>query len=84
MANVNDNAESAKSQNAKILEYLNNGNTLTALEALKMFGCMRLASRIIDLRESVVSINKKKVGLANGKYVTQYSIDEYKQTSPLL
>ena len=75
MTNVNDNAESAKSQNAKILEYLNNGNTLTALEALKMFGCMRLASRIFDLRESGVFISKKKVCLANGKYVTQYSID---------
>ena len=74
MANVNDNAESAKSQNKMILEHLNNGNTITALEALRMFGCMRLASRIFDLRERGISINKKRVCLSNGKYVTQYSL----------
>ena len=45
------NEESNASQCAKILAYLKKGLTLTSLEALKLFGCMRLASRIHDLRE---------------------------------
>jgi hypothetical protein len=37
-------------QTQKILNYLNTGKRLTAIEALKKFGCFRLAARIADLR----------------------------------
>lgn len=37
-------------QTQKIYEYLKSGNKLTALEALQMFGCLRLAARIAELR----------------------------------
>ena len=39
------------SQNIAILEYLKSGHTLTGLEALKLFGTMKLASRISELRD---------------------------------
>lgn len=37
-------------QAQRILIYLKTGKTLTPLEALKKFGCFRLAARISDLR----------------------------------
>ncbi len=41
---------SKKSQNARILDYLSKGYSITPLEALDLFGCMRLTSRMHDLR----------------------------------
>jgi hypothetical protein len=37
-------------QSQRILIYLKTGKSLTPLEALKKFGCFRLAARISDLR----------------------------------
>lgn len=39
------------SQNRMIFEHLKSGKTLTALEALQLYGCLRLASRIHELRD---------------------------------
>jgi hypothetical protein len=39
-----------ESQNKQVLAYLQTGKTLSALQALNLFRCMRLASRINDLR----------------------------------
>lgn len=44
------------SQNSEILQHLESGKTLTSLEALKMFGTMRLAARIRDLRKAGIEI----------------------------
>lgn len=38
------------SQNAAILKHLESGKTLTPLEALRLFSCLRLAARIEQLR----------------------------------
>lgn len=62
------------SQNAQIKRWLLKGNPLTSLEALDLFGCMRLASRIHDLREQGMNIAAKKIITATGKRVTQYTI----------
>lgn len=40
-----------QSQNKQILGWLQTGRTLSALQALTLFRCMRLASRINDLRK---------------------------------
>lgn len=40
------------SQNSEILHHLETGKTITALEAQKMFGTMRLAARIEELRSA--------------------------------
>ena len=42
---------SAHSQNQAILAHFRAGGSLTSLEALEKFGCLRLASRVSDLRE---------------------------------
>jgi hypothetical protein len=60
-------------QNTKILNYLKSGNTITSLEALNLFGCFRLASRISDLRKMGHAIKRQMV-MRNGKRVALYSI----------
>ena len=55
--NDNSNIESSESQNKKILDYLKKGNRLTSVAALNIFGCMRLASRISDIRKNHPDIN---------------------------
>lgn len=74
MSNVNLNREIATSQCDRIVNYLKAGYSLTSLEALQMFGCMRLASRICDLRDRGYEINTCRVKTPSGKYVTEYSM----------
>lgn len=72
--NINYNTESSESQCAKIKAWLESGNKLTSLDALRLFGCMRLASRIHDLVERGINIKKERIQVASGKFVTQYSM----------
>ena len=74
--NDNPNIESSESQNKRILDYLKKGNRLTSLEALKMFGCMRLASRISDIRKNHPDINivVDRIETASKKKVAQYYV----------
>jgi len=72
--NNNENKTSSETQNAKILAWLEQGNKITALQALKEFGCFRLASRIHDLREKGWNITKEMIILPNGKRVAEYSL----------
>lgn len=74
MANINDNAKSARTQCNMIANYLERGFSITSLEALQMFGCMRLASRICDLRERGYEINTCKIKTETGKWVTEYTL----------
>ena len=76
---INYNATSSASQCAKIKDWLQQGNKLTSLDALNLFGCMRLASRIHDLREHGLDIQTERIKVASGKTVTQYSINETKE-----
>ncbi len=39
------------SQAASILAHLQGGNSITPRDAIQLFGCMRLAARIAELRE---------------------------------
>lgn len=52
----------------QILKHLNQGHTITAIEALNLFGCFRLSARIFDLKESgfdidteIIAVGKKKI-----------------------
>lgn len=58
------------SQCRKILEYLQSGGSLTPMEALQMFGCMRLGARVYDLiREGYPIQGKMEVHKnENGEY----------------
>ncbi len=62
-----------ESQSYQIREYLLQGNTITALEALKLFGCFRLSGRIYDLRKEGTNISSTIIKI-NGKRVAEYSI----------
>ena len=62
-----------ESQSYQIREYLLQGNTITALEALRLFGCFRLSGRIYDLRKEGLNISSTIMKI-NGKRVAEYSI----------
>ena len=44
------------SQSKQILDYLQAGNALTPLEALRKFHCLRLGARIYDLQQKAMSL----------------------------
>ena len=72
--NDNKNKKQAMTQCNMIAEYLENGYSITSLEALQMFGCMRLASRICDLRDRGYKIDTCKIKTETGKWVTEYTL----------
>ena len=77
MANVNENEKSSQSQNAKIAEYLKQGHSITPLDALNLFGCMRLGARIADIKERYgLNIISDRVTTPTGKRVASYRIAE--------
>ncbi len=50
------------SQSAQILSYMKKGKAISPLTALQKFGCLRLAARIYDLRNSGYQIEAERVG----------------------
>ncbi len=64
------------SQKEDILRCLNGGFKLTPLDALKLFGCMRLAARINDLRKDGHEIIANRRELPNGKTVCEYHLEK--------
>jgi hypothetical protein len=59
------------SHSSQILSQLKKGEPLTALDALKKFGCLRLASRIHDLECAGWEITRRRITV-NKKRVTEY------------
>lgn len=77
MKKTNDefiNEESNATQCNRILAHLKKGLSITSLEALNLYGCMRLASRISDLRKRGENIVVNRVKTTNGKSVAQYHL----------
>lgn len=62
-----------ESQNKRIREHLEDGYSITSLEALEMFGTLRLSGRIHDLRSSGMDIKTERVN-KGGKWVAEYSL----------
>lgn len=67
------------SQELDILRHLAKGKTLTPLEALRRFGCLRLGARVFELRRQRWPIERRMVDVGNGKRVAQYHIPKAKQ-----
>jgi len=66
-----------ESQNARIKDYLMKGGKLTPLEALYLFSCWALSSRISDLRKQGVNIKSELIEITSEgkkKMVSRYSI----------
>lgn len=47
--NINENEKSSQIQREAILAYMKEGNSITPIEALQKFGCLRLGARIWEL-----------------------------------
>ena len=60
-------------QATQILSALKRGEKLTPLQALKRYGCMRLAARIKDLRDAGYEINTT-LTRTQGSRVARYSL----------
>ena len=63
------------SQNEMILKHLKSGKSITGLEALRLFGCFRLASRVCDLKGKGHDIIKQMVN-RNGEWVAKYWLNQ--------
>ena len=66
------------SQNKQIKEALLKGGKITALDALNNYGCMRLAARIADLRDSGMNIKTTIIVIGNKRFA-QYSLIQLKE-----
>lgn len=75
MAHTNWNPESSASQASQIGAYLMQGNKITPLEALSLFGSLRLSAIIFVLRERGYKIQVERIKTSTGKWVAQYWID---------
>jgi hypothetical protein len=67
---------SEKTQREQIVKYLLSGRSITALEALNKFGCMRLGARIYELKKMGRDIKKytARVGPENKRVACYYLI----------
>jgi hypothetical protein len=66
-----------ESQNKRIKEYLQNGGTLTPLDALYRFDCWSLSSRMSDLKKEGLKFKSELIEITSGgrtKLVSKYSI----------
>jgi hypothetical protein len=61
-------------QKYQILNHLQSGKKITPLEALDQFGCMRLASRISELRDEGHPIETKMMSNKDKRWA-EYSLD---------
>lgn len=61
-------------QEKMILNHLRSGNSLTPLEALGKFGCLRLGARVYDLKQRGHPIEMKLVETESGKHVAEYRL----------
>lgn len=70
--------KTTKSQCALILKHLKSGKKISALTALRLYGCLRLGGRIHDLKTGNHDGNKwnilSKMIKVGNKHVAQYSM----------
>ena len=63
------------SQNANIKKHLEQGKSITAFEALSLYGCFRLGARIYDLKRMFPDMNIKSELVNIGeKRVARYTL----------
>lgn len=60
----------------RVLEYMREFGSITPLEAIRDIGCMRLASRIADLRERGFAIGRR-MKTSKNRYGKLTSFAEY-------
>ena len=60
----------------KVLEYMRTFGSITQLQALQDIGCMRLASRISDLKDQGYAIGRR-IKTSKNRYGDSVSFAEY-------
>ena len=70
--NYNPNETASASQKNRILAFMKAGNSITAIQALSMFGSLRLGARIADIKADGYEVKSEFVKLPNGKQVKRY------------
>lgn len=60
----------------RIIQYINETGSITQIDALREFGCMRLASRISDLKRQGVPV-KRTMETAKNRYGEPISYARY-------
>ena len=65
-----------QTQCEKVLEYMRQFGSITQLQALQDIGCMRLASRITDLRQQGYAIGRR-IKTSKNRYGDSVSFAEY-------
>lgn len=72
-----------KTQNDRVVEYLQEYGSITALQAMRDLGVMRLASRIHDLRNEGYDFDVQDVAVKNRygtkSYIAKYSIKNVRE-----
>ncbi len=61
-----------ESQNKMIRKFLEDGNSITGLDALNKFGCMCLPRRICDIKETGFAIESQFIKTPSGKRIKEY------------
>ncbi len=64
-------------QRLRVMQHLKEGKTLTSLEALRLYGIMRLPNRISELRRRGEQIEKQTIIVRN-KYGEAVRVAQYK------
>lgn len=60
----------------RIVSYIEENGSITQLDALREFGCMRLASRISDLKRQGIPV-KRTMGTSKNRYGEPISYARY-------
>lgn len=63
-------------QKEEIRYHLLQGRSLTALEALDLYGSLRLASRVSKIRKDGLNIITTMVKTESGKHIASYKLGE--------
>lgn len=61
----------------RVLDYINDFGSITSLQAMRDIGCMRLASRINDLKRMGYPVRKRSVKAVNRYGETVYFAEYY-------
>lgn len=69
------------SQNQRILDYMNSGQRITGLDALRLFGCIRMARVAGDLTDAGEDVRSRWIKTSSGKRVKEYWIPKSPQGS---
>ena len=63
-------------QTSRIIQYMQDFGSITSREAMNDLGCMRLASRISELKRAGYKINRRMVKVRN-RYGEECTVAEY-------